>query len=65
MEKFVNNINAHDLSRDDESHDENIHAGGNHSNNFDNAPLRGLELVQKLMDRITLEDWHKIGRTIG
>jgi hypothetical protein len=42
MEKFVNNINAHDLSRDDESHDENIHTGPNYSSNTENHPLRGL-----------------------
>ena len=65
LEKYVNNINAHDISRDDESHDENIHAAGTHNSDAEGNSMRGLELVQKILDRITLEDWHKVERTMG
>ena len=59
MEKYVNSINVQDISKDDESHDEQ-----NMSDAVGNQ-MRGFELISKILDLITLEDWHKVQRNMG
>ena len=63
MHKYILNAIGLEISKDEDSN-------GDQSNRIQvsesrNNQMRGFELIQKIFERITLQDWLKVQRSLG
>ena len=60
MEKYIYNTTELDISKDDESHDDQQVRDEHRSQNSNRHLMRGFEMINLIFDQITLQDWLKV-----
>ena len=66
MEKYIYNTTELEISKDDESHDDQNARDDHRSGQTSTRHLmRGFELITSIFDQITLQDWLKVQRSVS